>query len=142
VTSDADSLPDDVETLKALSVAERSARRLAAEVDARIRTLEIERLKLTIARLRHERFGASAERGAKLLDRLELQLADLEETVARRKKRLPRSPAPPGARRRPASGAGRPAYPCRRSWRASAWCTRRHRPAPAAGAPCASSARM
>jgi len=76
-----DTLPDDVETLKAMLLAEHAAR-LGAEAEARVRALEIETLKLTIAKLRRERFGASSERGAKLLDQLELQLADLEETAA------------------------------------------------------------
>ena len=35
-------------------------------------------LKLLIAKLRHEQFGASSERGRKLLDQLELQLEELE----------------------------------------------------------------
>ena len=60
--------------------AERAAR-LAAEAEAQARTLLIEKLKLTIKKLRHEQFGQSSERGA-LLDQLELQLADLEENVA------------------------------------------------------------
>jgi transposase len=75
-----DSLPNDVETLKTMLVAERAAR-LAAESDAQYRALLIEKLKYTIRKLRHERFGQSAERGA-LLDQLELQLADLEEDAA------------------------------------------------------------
>src|SRR4029077_9086441 len=75
-----DSLPDDVTTLKAMLRAERAAR-LAAEAEAKSRTLLIEKLKLTIKKLRHERFGQSSERGA-LLDQLELQLADLEEDAA------------------------------------------------------------
>ena len=75
-----DSLPDDVTTLKAMLRAERAAR-LAAEAEAKTRTLLIEKLKLTIKKLRHERFGQSSERGA-LLDQLELQLADLEENAA------------------------------------------------------------
>ena len=75
-----DSLPDDVTTLKAMLRAERAAR-LAAEAEAKARTLLIEKLKLTIKKLRHERFGQSSERGA-LLDQLELQLADLEENAA------------------------------------------------------------
>src|SRR6516162_9506332 len=75
-----DSLPDDVTTLKAMLRAERTAR-LAAEAEAQSRTLLIEKLKLTIRKLRHERFGQSSERGA-LLDQLELQLADLEENAA------------------------------------------------------------
>jgi len=76
----ADSLPDDVITLKAMLRAERAAR-LAAEAEAQARTLLIEKLKLTIKKLRHERFGQSSERGG-LLDQLELQLADLEENAA------------------------------------------------------------
>ena len=75
-----DSLPDDVNTLKAMLRAERAAR-LAAEAEAQARTLLIEKLKLTIKKLRHEQFGQSSERGA-LLGQLELQLADLEENAA------------------------------------------------------------
>jgi len=75
-----DSLPDDMITLKAMLRAERAAR-LAAEAEAQARTLLIEKLKLTIKKLRHERFGQSSERGG-LLDQLELQLADLEENAA------------------------------------------------------------
>ena len=59
------------------SRAERAAR-LAAQSEAQYRALLIEKLKFTIKKLRHERFGQSSERGA-LLDQLELQLADLEE---------------------------------------------------------------
>ena len=75
-----DSLPDDVTTLKAMLRAERAAR-LAAEAEAQARILLIEKLKLTIKKLRHEQFGQSSERRA-LLDQLELQLADLEENAA------------------------------------------------------------
>ena len=75
-----DSLPDDVATLKALLVAERASR-TAAQAEAHALALLIEKLKFTIAKLRHQRFGPSAERGM-LLEQLELQLADLEETAA------------------------------------------------------------
>jgi transposase len=54
---------------------------LAAEAEAQARTLLIEKLKITIKKLRHEQFGQSSERGS-LLDQLELQLADLEENTA------------------------------------------------------------
>jgi len=74
-----DSLPDDV-TTQAMLRAERAAR-LAAEAEAQAGTLLIEKLKLTIKKLRHEQFGQSSERGA-LLDQLELQLADLGENAA------------------------------------------------------------
>lgn len=70
-------LPDDAETLKAMLLAEREARR----ADAREQALVIEKLRHTIAKLRHERFGQSAERRA-LLDQLELQLFELEEDEA------------------------------------------------------------
>ena len=78
-----DSLPDDIATLKAMLVAERAARRGKAEREAKAhaRALEIEKLKFAIAKLRHQRFGQSAERGA-LIEQLELQLADLEENAA------------------------------------------------------------
>ena len=74
-------LPDDVETLKAMLLAERAAR-LDAQAEARTWALEIEKLKLIIAKLRHERFGASSERSARLVEQLELQLSELEETAA------------------------------------------------------------
>ena len=68
-------------------LAERAAR-IAAEAEAetakvtrRGLDIEIERLKLEIARLRRERFGPSAERSARL-EQLELSLEDLEETAA------------------------------------------------------------
>jgi transposase len=74
------SLPDDVVTLTAMLRAARAAR-LAAEAEAQARTLLIEKLKLTVKKLRHEQFGQSSERGA-LLNQLELQLTDLEENAA------------------------------------------------------------
>jgi transposase len=67
MTLDPSQLPDDVATLKAMVIAGGR---------------EIEALKLTIAKMRRDKFGASSERGAKLLDQLELQLAELEESVA------------------------------------------------------------
>lgn len=74
-----DSFPDDVTTLKAMLRAERTAR-LAAEAEVQAGTLLIEKLKLTIKKLRHEQFGQPSERGA-LLHQLELQLADLQENA-------------------------------------------------------------
>lgn len=46
------------------------------------RALLIEKMKFLIAKLRHERFGQSAERGA-IIEQLELQLADLEENATK-----------------------------------------------------------
>jgi transposase len=67
-------LPDDIATLKVMLI--------AAEKRADIREQEIKNLKLTIAKLQRDKFCASSERGAKLLGQLELQLAELEESVA------------------------------------------------------------
>jgi hypothetical protein len=53
----ATSLPNDIETLKAMLMAERAAR-LAAESEAQNRALLIERLKYIIKKLRHEQLGA------------------------------------------------------------------------------------
>ena len=59
VMSPNDSLPDDVETLKSMLVAERAAR-IAAEGEAQHRALLIEKLQYTIRKMRHERFGQSS----------------------------------------------------------------------------------
>ena len=64
MTFDPSQLPDDIATLKAMVIAGGQ---------------EIEALKLTIAKMRRDKFGASSERGAELLDQLELQQAELEE---------------------------------------------------------------
>jgi transposase len=76
----ADSLPDDVATLKAMVIAAEAAR-LTAEAEAKARALLIEQMKFTIAKLRHEQYGQSSERSA-VLEQLELQLADLEEDAS------------------------------------------------------------
>jgi transposase len=60
------------------------ARASAAESEARFRALVIEKLKFTIAKLRHQNFGQSSERSA-ILEQLELQLADLEEDASQAK---------------------------------------------------------
>jgi transposase len=59
--------------------AEAKARNMEAEV--RARELLIERMKFTIKKLRHERFGQSSERHA-VLEQLELSLAEMEEDAA------------------------------------------------------------
>jgi transposase len=75
-----DSLPDDVLTLKAMVIAAEVKLR-NAEAEAHALALQIEKMKFEIAKLRHEQYGQSAERGA-LLEQLELQLAELEETAS------------------------------------------------------------
>lgn len=77
VSTGTETLPDDIDTVKAALAAERAARQ---ESEARAAGAEamVAHLKLLIAKLRHDRFGASSERGSKLLDQMELQLEELE----------------------------------------------------------------
>jgi hypothetical protein len=70
-------LPKDVATLQAMLI--------AAQTRLLDRDAEIANLKLTIAKMRRETFGASSERGTKLIDQLELQLADLVEAATEAK---------------------------------------------------------
>jgi transposase len=83
--------PDDVEALKALlSVALKkadAAEQHAATVEAELANAQarasatealIAHLKLQIAKLRREQYGPSAERSRRLLNQMELELADLE----------------------------------------------------------------
>jgi transposase len=81
VNSTAETLPDDIDALKAALLAERAARR---EFEARASGAEamVAHLKLLIAKMKRDRFGASAERGRKLLDQLEMQLEELETAAA------------------------------------------------------------
>lgn len=76
----ADTLPDDIDALKAALLAERAAWR---EWEARAAGAEamVTHLKLMIALHKRDRFGASAERGRKLLDQLEMQLEEIETAI-------------------------------------------------------------
>lgn len=74
-------IPFDLEALQAAFAAEQQARR---EAEARASGAEamVAHLKLLIAKMKRDRFGASAERGRKLLDQLEMQLEELETAAA------------------------------------------------------------
>jgi len=78
---DRNNVPDDIDALRAALAAEQQARR---EAEARAFGAEamVAHLKLMIAKLRHDRFGASSERGRKLLDQMELELEELEAAAA------------------------------------------------------------
>ena len=76
-------------------------------------------LKLLIAKLRHEQFGASSERGRKLLDQLELQLEEVQAAAAEERRRWMRTRQ--GSRSVARPTAGRCAGRCRRICRVSAW---------------------
>lgn len=77
----ADSLPDDVETLKQLLLA-RDAELARARAQASSTEALIAHLRLTIEKLRREMFGPRSERQARLLDQMELQLEELEAASA------------------------------------------------------------
>jgi len=62
-------------------LAQREALALS-QSEIKVGQLEIERLKLMLAKLRREQFGQSSERGKQLIEQLELAIEDLEETQA------------------------------------------------------------
>src|SRR3978361_1412523 len=53
-----------------------------ANSEVTVGRLEIERLKLMLAKARREQYGQSSERGRLLVEQLELAIEDLEETQA------------------------------------------------------------
>ena len=98
-----DALPADLAEAHALILQQREELAAAAARAAGAEAM-IAHLKLTIAKLKRERFGQSAERGRQLLDQLELQLEELEsdageETCAAESQ--PESQVRSFARRRP-----------------------------------------
>ncbi len=137
MTNKSDSLPTDLTAAHAIIVAQREAlmvaeaRASAAESEAKLRALQIEKLKYTIAKLRHQQFGQSSERGA-ILEQLELQLSELQADA---------SEAAATAQLAAASATSRRAVRCPSICRASASSIHRRRRARAAAGPCTSSAR-
>jgi transposase len=85
---DAGPLPDDVDTLRRMLVAEREARAAreaelaAAKAGLVTKALEIEKLKIQIARLRRQQFGRSSEKIDRIIEQLELMLDELESEAA------------------------------------------------------------
>src|SRR5437016_14488739 len=88
-----DSLPDDVEALKAALIETRA--KLSGA------TALIEHLQLVIAKMKREHFGPRSERSQRLLDQMELQLEELaaaageDEVEAERRCTSTRPIAPP-----------------------------------------------
>jgi len=107
VTPATEPVLDDIEARRAALAAEQLARR-EAEARAAGAAALVGPLKLTIAQLKHDRFGASSERGRKLLDQLELQLEELEAAAAEDEAALGPDregvPPRPGIRRKPVRG--------------------------------------
>ena len=76
-----DDLPKTLASAHAMIVATRALLALA-QSELTVGRLEVERLKLLLAKARREHFGQSSERGKLLIEQLELAIDDLEETQA------------------------------------------------------------
>jgi transposase len=81
VTTPSDPLPPDLAAAHAMILAQRELLTLANS-EVTVGRLEIERLKLMLAKARREQYGQSSERGRLLVEQLELAIEDLEETQA------------------------------------------------------------
>ncbi|MEJ0050907.1 MAG: IS66 family transposase [Methylovirgula sp.] len=109
MTDASDPLPSDLASAHALILAQREllaneqALRIVAESAAKVGALEIERLKLMLAKARRAQFGQSSERGRLLIEQLELAIEDLEETQAAEATRVEIA-APEAAREKRARG--------------------------------------
>jgi transposase len=79
VTTPSEPLPADLAAAHAMILAQREQLTLAKS-EVTVGRLEIERLKLMLAKARREHFGQSSERGKQLIEQLELAIEDLEET--------------------------------------------------------------
>ena len=77
-------LPSDPDALRAFALAcqselaQTTAELQAAKLAVQLRTLEIEKLKFQIAKLRRMQFGRSSERLTRQIEQLELRLEELE----------------------------------------------------------------
>ena len=74
-------LPADPDALRAFAIA-CQAELKAAELSVQLRTLEIEKLKFQIAKLRRMQFGRSSEKLNRKIEQLELRLEELETGAA------------------------------------------------------------
>jgi transposase len=102
VTPPPQPLPDDIDALRAALAAEQLARQ---EAEARAAGAEamVAHLKLLIAKLKHDKYGASSERGRKLLDQLELQLGELVAAASEDAAKAEKAAEKQGRPRRPDS---------------------------------------
>ena len=92
-------LPDDPDALRAFALACQGELK-AAETAVQFKTLEIEKLKFQIAKLRRMQFGRSSERLNRQIEQLELRLEELEsseaaDAAASATNDAPDAPAPP-----------------------------------------------
>lgn len=89
-------LPDDIEELKRRLIA-REAELAAAKAGLIAKTLEAEKLKFELARLKRMTFGASSERIKREIEQLELKLEELESDEAQGEPAAAPEPSPPDA---------------------------------------------
>lgn len=104
-------LPDDVDSLKRLILEERGQHRLALDA-LKNQTLELEKLKLQLAKLRRMQFGQSSEKLDRAAAQLELAIEELETgstdappSSAASLDDQPTAATPPAAKRKPARRA-------------------------------------
>ena len=81
MTTPFDPLPTDLAAAHAMILAQREMLTIARS-EVTVSRLELERLKLMLAKARREQFGQSSERGKQLIEQLELAIEDIEETQA------------------------------------------------------------
>jgi hypothetical protein len=86
-------LPDDIESLKRLIIAERSAAE-AVRAALIVEQLTNEKLRLQIALLKRARYGRSSEQLDTQIAQLELTIEDLEASQAALPTSVHRAPAP------------------------------------------------
>jgi transposase len=102
VTAAPNNPPNDIAALRVALAAEQLARR---EAEARASSAEamVAHLKLLIARLKRDKYGASSERGRKLIDQLELELGELVAAASEDAAKAENAAGKEGRTRRPDS---------------------------------------
>jgi transposase len=102
VTAAPNNPPNDIAALRVALAAEQLARR---EAEARASSAEamVAHLKLLIARLKRDKYGASSERGRKLIDQLELELGELVAAASEDAAKAENAAGKEGRPRRPDS---------------------------------------
>jgi hypothetical protein len=114
-------LPTDPAELHAFALACQSELKVA-ELSVQYKALEIEKLKLQIAKLRRMQFGRSSERISREIEQLELRLEELETGEAKLARKPKLRSIPPNPWLRSASAVSRSASRCRIICRARRSC--------------------
>jgi Transposase C of IS166 homeodomain len=132
-------LPSDPDALRAFALAcqselaQTTAELQAAKLAVQLRTLEIEKLKFQIAKLRRMQFGRSSERLTRQIEQLELRLEELEAGEAEEITKAATEDRPLPIR----EGTGQSVSRCRTICRVRRPCTSQSTTAPAPVQPAA-----